>query len=58
MVGIVIVSHSLRLAEGVVELATQMTQGKAALAVAAGVNDPENPIGTDAIAIMNAIEAV
>ncbi|PVZ83942.1 phosphoenolpyruvate--protein phosphotransferase [Serratia sp. S1B] len=58
MVGIVIVSHSLRLAEGVAELATQMTQGKASLAVAAGVNDPENPIGTDAIAIMNAIETV
>ncbi|WP_431222100.1 phosphoenolpyruvate--protein phosphotransferase [Serratia sp. L9] len=58
MVGIVIVSHSRRLAEGVAELATQMTQGKAALAVAAGVNDPENPIGTDAIAIMTAIEEV
>lgn len=58
MVGIVIVSHSRQLAEGVAELATQMTQGKAALAVAAGVNDPENPIGTDAIAIMAAIEEV
>lgn len=58
MVGIVIVSHSRQLAEGVAELATQMTQGKAALAVAAGVNDPENPIGTDAVAIMTAIESV
>ncbi|HGM5489739.1 TPA: phosphoenolpyruvate--protein phosphotransferase [Serratia fonticola] len=58
MVGIVIVSHSRQLADGVAELATQMTQGKAALAVAAGVNDPENPIGTDAIAIMTAIESV
>jgi phosphoenolpyruvate-protein phosphotransferase/dihydroxyacetone kinase phosphotransfer subunit len=58
MVGIVIVSHSRQLAEGVAELATQMTQGKAAIALAAGVNDPEHPIGTDAIAIMTAIEAV
>lgn len=58
MVGIVIVSHSRQLADGVAELATQMTQGKATLAVAAGVNDPENPIGTDAIAIMTAIESV
>lgn len=58
MVGIVIVSHSRQLAEGVAELATQMTQGRAALAVAAGVNDPENPIGTDAVAIMAAIEEV
>lgn len=58
MVGIVVVSHSRQLAEGVAELAAQMTQGKAALAVAAGVNDPEHPIGTDAIAIMAAIEEV
>lgn len=58
MVGIVVVSHSKRLAEGVVELATQMTQGKANLAMAAGVDDPENPIGTDAIAVMGAIEEV
>lgn len=58
MVGIVVVSHSRRLAEGVAELATQMTQGKVNLAIAAGVDDPENPIGTDAIAVMGAIEEV
>ncbi|WP_394151983.1 phosphoenolpyruvate--protein phosphotransferase [Vibrio maritimus] len=58
MVGIVVVSHSRLLAEGVAELATQMTQGKANLAIAAGVDDPENPIGTDAIAVMGAIEEV
>ncbi len=41
------------------ELATQMTQGKAKLAIAAGgIDDPENPIGTDAIAVMEAIEQV
>ncbi|MFV0447887.1 MAG: phosphoenolpyruvate--protein phosphotransferase [Vibrio sp.] len=58
MVGIVVVSHSRCLAEGVAELATQMTQGKVNLAIAAGVDDPENPIGTDAIAVMGAIEQV
>ncbi|MEZ8741276.1 phosphoenolpyruvate--protein phosphotransferase [Photobacterium swingsii] len=58
MVGIVVVSHSTLLAQGVVELATQMTQGKANIAIAAGVDDPENPIGTDAIAVMAAIEQV
>lgn len=58
MVGIVVVSHSRLLAEGVAELATQMTQGKANIAIAAGVDDPENPIGTDAIAVMGAIEQV
>lgn len=58
MVGIVVVSHSLKLAEGVAELSHQMTQGRCALAIAGGVDDPENPIGTDSIAVMQAIEAV
>jgi phosphocarrier protein FPr len=58
MVGIVIVSHSAKLAEGVRELAEQMTQGKAPLAVAAGIDDPENPIGTDAAKVQAAIESV
>ena len=35
-VGLVIVSHSSRLAEGVVELAGQMTQGKTPMAAAGG----------------------
>lgn len=58
MVNIVVVSHSKKLADGVVELASQMTQGKVKFAVAAGMDDPENPIGTDPVAIMAAIEAV
>ncbi|MFL5693085.1 MAG: PTS mannose transporter subunit IID, partial [Ktedonobacteraceae bacterium] len=35
-VGLVIVSHSARLAEGVAELAEQMAQGKVAIATAGG----------------------
>ncbi|MCG7584841.1 phosphoenolpyruvate--protein phosphotransferase [Photobacterium sp. OFAV2-7] len=58
MVSIVIVSHSPDLAKGVHALASQMTQGKIKIAVAAGVDDPDNPIGTDAIAVMMAIEEV
>ncbi|HTI15432.1 MAG TPA: dihydroxyacetone kinase phosphoryl donor subunit DhaM [Dictyobacter sp.] len=38
-VGIVIVSHSARLAEGVVELAGQMAQGDIALLAAGGTDD-------------------
>jgi len=58
MVGIVIVSHSRLLAEGVAELATQMTQGKAMIAVAGGIDDLDNPIGTDGVKVMEAIEKV
>ena len=58
MVGIVIVSHSARLAEGVRELAEQMTQGAVPLAIAGGIDDPESPIGTDAIKVLEAIQSV
>lgn len=58
MVNIVIVSHSLKLAQGLLELAKQVTQDKVNIAIAAGIDDPESPIGTDAIAVMNAIEKV
>lgn len=58
MVGIVIVSHSAKLAEGIRELAEQMTQGQVPLAVAGGIDDPQNPIGTDAFRVQQAIEAV
>ena len=58
MVGIVIVSHSEKLAAGVQELAQQMVQGAVRSAIAAGIDDPENPFGTDAIQIYQAIESV
>lgn len=43
-VGIVIVSHSARLAEGVVELAAQMSQGEVTIVAAGGTDD--GTIGT------------
>ncbi len=58
MVGIVIVSHSATLAEGVRQLAEQMTEGRVPLALAGGIDDPESPIGTDAMKVMAAIDAV
>lgn len=58
MVSIVIVSHSEKLAQGIYELADQMCQGKTKIALAAGIDDMENPIGTDAVAVMSAVESV
>ncbi|MBD1940320.1 phosphoenolpyruvate--protein phosphotransferase [Microcoleus sp. FACHB-68] len=58
MVGIVIVSHSAKLAEGVRELALQMVQGDVKSAIAAGMDDAENPFGTDVMQVYEAIESV
>lgn len=55
-VSLVLVSHSARLAEGVRDLAGQMTQGKVKIAVAAGTADGR--LGTDATAIAEAITEV
>src|SRR5437879_4338839 len=55
-VSLVLVSHSRQLAEGVRELAAQMTQGKVQIAVAGGTADGR--LGTDATAILGAIEEV
>jgi multiphosphoryl transfer protein len=58
MIGLVLVSHSAALAEGVCELAQQMAQGRARIAVAGGIDDSDNPIGTDALKVLAAVEAV
>ncbi len=58
MVGIVIVSHSPKLAEGVRELAQQMSQTPVPMAIAAGTGDPRHPIGTNPEAILHAIRTV
>jgi PTS hybrid protein len=56
VVSLVLVSHSKQLAEGVRDLAAQMTQGRVNIAVAGGTSDGR--LGTDAIAIRAAIEEV
>ncbi|HCR2178214.1 TPA: PTS-dependent dihydroxyacetone kinase phosphotransferase subunit DhaM, partial [Klebsiella pneumoniae] len=59
MVNLVIVSHSARLGEGVGELARQMLINDGCkLAIAAGIDDPDSPIGTDPLKVMEAIESV
>ncbi|MCT4544795.1 MAG: dihydroxyacetone kinase phosphoryl donor subunit DhaM [Vallitalea sp.] len=53
MVGIVIVSHSNKIAEGIFELAIQMTGENHSMVVAGGMDD--GGIGTDAMMIKSAI---
>ncbi|MFM5313355.1 dihydroxyacetone kinase phosphoryl donor subunit DhaM [Aeromonas caviae] len=55
MIGIVVVSHSAMLAAGLKALADQLGS-PAKLLLATGVDDPAHPIGTDAIAVMSAME--
>src|SRR5271169_4603152 len=56
MVGIVIVSHSARLADGVVELAREMAGPDVAIVAAGGLDMPDRPLGTDAALIARAID--
>jgi len=56
VVGIVIVAHSAKLAEGVKDLAEQMGQGRVPIAAAGGLDD--TTIGTNMERILEAIEAV
>ena len=56
MVGLVIVSHSQALAEGVIELAREMGGGKVQIEAAGGMEGGE--IGTDAERVREAVERV
>ncbi|MHB1391487.1 MAG: dihydroxyacetone kinase phosphoryl donor subunit DhaM [Clostridia bacterium] len=56
MVGIVIVSHSAKAAEGIKELANQMAGKGNSIIAAGGLED--GSIGTDAVRIMEAIKKV
>lgn len=53
-VGIVIISHSARLAEGVVELAEQMAQGGVTIAAAGGTDD--GGLGTSLSKVQEALQ--
>jgi multiphosphoryl transfer protein len=55
-VGIVVVSHSAALAEAAAELAREMAGPDLRLALAGGVDDPDAPLGTDAMRVLAAIE--
>lgn len=54
MVGIVVVSHSVKAAEGIKELADQMAGESNSIIAAGGLED--GSIGTDAVRIMEAIK--
>ncbi len=58
MIGLVIVSHSAKLAEGVVELARGMAGPEVPLAATGGLALPDHPLGTDAGLVLQAIEQV
>ena len=57
-VGLVVVSHSRKLAEGVVELAREMAGPDVRLVGVGGLALPGSPLGTDPEAIRQAIEKV
>ena len=58
MVGLVIVSHSRALADGLVGLLRQVASPTLPIAVAAGIGDDRSEFGTDAVEIMEAIQSV
>ena len=60
MVNLVIVSHCRKLAQGVKELADQMTGGKVQIAAVGGLIDDEGTehLGTDALRISAAIDQI
>ncbi|MGK7927655.1 MAG: dihydroxyacetone kinase phosphoryl donor subunit DhaM, partial [Spirulina sp.] len=58
MVSLVLVSHSFPLAKSLANLIKQIVKEDVSIAIAAGVDDPEHPWGTDVIKIQQAIESV
>ena len=58
MIGIVIVSHSLALANALVDLVQQVSNQPLSLAVAAGAGPGGKEFGTNAIEIAEAIQSV
>jgi len=58
MIGLVIVSHSARLAEGVAELVRGLGGPEVPVAAAGGLDAPGSPLGTDAARVKAAIEEV
>jgi dihydroxyacetone kinase phosphotransfer subunit len=56
MVGIVLVSHSRKIVEGIFELVNQMTRGEVPIGLAGGT--PDGRLGTDATEIAEEIKKV
>ncbi|MCX7754607.1 MAG: phosphoenolpyruvate--protein phosphotransferase [Anaerolineales bacterium] len=58
MVGLVLVSHSRKLASALVDFLGQVAPAQLPIAIAAGVGEERSDFGTDAIEIMEAIQTV
>jgi phosphocarrier protein FPr len=58
VIGLVIVSHSAKLAQGVQELAAQMAGEEVGISQAGGLSDDCETFGTDTLKILSAIEEV
>lgn len=56
MIGLVLVCHSAKLAEGAAELAAQMSPEGLRIAVAGGLDLPGDPLGTDALRVVRAVD--
>jgi dihydroxyacetone kinase phosphotransfer subunit len=55
VVGLVVISHSMELAEAVVALVNQVGRGRVQVVPVGGTGDPAQPFGSDAVAISKAI---
>lgn len=58
MIGIVIVSHSMLLVKGVLEMAREMAGPDVPIAIAGGFGGPGSGLGTDVASVLHAIEQV
>ncbi len=56
MIGIVLVSHSYEIAVGAAALAREMGGPEVRIQPVGGLDQPDHPIGTDAVMVMDAIE--
>lgn len=58
MIGLVFVTHSRLIADGLCQLAEQMAGGGVKMAPAGGLTDDVHRLGTDALLILDAVESV
>ncbi len=58
MIGIVIVSHSRQISDGLKRMADAMGQESIPVVSAGGMDEPDDPLGTDALRILQAIQEV
>lgn len=58
MIGIVIVSHSRQISDGLKRMADAMGQESVPVVSAGGMDEPDDPLGTDALRILQAVQDV